>query len=93
MLRKLDAEELTSRTGLHDTNLARVKATQHYLVKCDHIFIVAKISRAITDQSLKSSLYTILSQHVQLEWEKSGGQSLKFAIVCTKSEVRQLHSS
>ncbi|KFY49525.1 hypothetical protein V496_09946 [Pseudogymnoascus sp. VKM F-4515 (FW-2607)] len=72
--------------GLHDTNLARVKATQDYLLRCDHIFIVAKISRAITDQSLKSSLYSILSRHAELEWEESAGKSMKVAVVCTKSE-------
>jgi len=73
--------------GLQDTNLARVRATQTYLMKCDHVFIVAKISRAITDQSLKSSLYDVLARHVPLEWEESAGKSLNLAIVCTKSEV------
>ena len=57
-------------------------------MKCNHIFIVAKISRAITDQSLKSSLFSVLSRHVPLEWEESGASSLKIAVVCTKSEVR-----
>jgi hypothetical protein len=79
--------------GLQDTNLARVRATQEYLVKCDHIFIVAKISRAITDQSLKSSLYKVLSRHVSVEWEESGAKSLRIAIVCTKSEVNWPFSS
>lgn len=56
-------------------------------MKCDHVFIVAKISRAITDQSLKSSLYTVLTRHVPLEWEESAGKNLKLAVICTKSEV------
>ncbi len=47
--------------GLQDTNLARVKATQDYLMRCNNIFIVAKISRAITDQSLQTSLFKVLS--------------------------------
>ncbi|KAF4493723.1 hypothetical protein FAGAP_10157 [Fusarium agapanthi] len=72
--------------GLQDTNLARVRATQDYLIKCDNIMIVAKISRAITDQSLKSSLFYVLSRHVPTEWEQSGAQRLKVAVVCTKSE-------
>ncbi|KAH6700598.1 hypothetical protein BKA61DRAFT_705543 [Leptodontidium sp. MPI-SDFR-AT-0119] len=72
--------------GLQDTNLARVRATQTYLMKCDNVFIVAKISRAITDQSLKSSLYSILARHAPVEWEESGVKSLNLAIVCTKSE-------
>jgi hypothetical protein len=73
--------------GLHDTNLARVRATQNYLLRCNNIFIVAKISRAVTDQSLKSSLFSALSLHIPLEWEESGGKSLNIAVVCTRSEV------
>ncbi|GAB1312304.1 Dynamin N-terminal domain-containing protein [Madurella fahalii] len=72
--------------GLQDTNLARVRATHDYLLKCNHIFIVAKISRAITDQSLRSSLFAVLSRHVPLEWEESAAKSLKIAVVCTKTE-------
>ncbi|KAH7133693.1 hypothetical protein EDB81DRAFT_859227 [Dactylonectria macrodidyma] len=72
--------------GLQDTNLARVRATQDYLIKCDNVFIVAEISRAITDQSLKSSLFWVLSRHVPMEWEQSGSKNFKLAVVCTKSE-------
>ncbi|KAI5462790.1 hypothetical protein BGZ63DRAFT_352526, partial [Mariannaea sp. PMI_226] len=72
--------------GLHDTNLARVRATQDYLIKCDNIIIVAKISRAITNQSLKSSLFFALSRHVPAEWEGSRATNFKIAVVCTKSE-------
>ncbi|KFY06936.1 hypothetical protein V492_07602 [Pseudogymnoascus sp. VKM F-4246] len=75
--------------GLHDTNLARVKATQDYLLRCDHIFIVAKISRAITDQSLKSSLYSVLSRHAELEWEESAGKSMKVAVDINVEAARQ----
>lgn len=56
-------------------------------MKCDNVFIVAKISRAITDQSLKSSLYNILARHAPIEFEESGAKNLNLAIVCTKSEV------
>ncbi|KAF4335290.1 hypothetical protein FBEOM_10865 [Fusarium beomiforme] len=72
--------------GLQDTNLARVRATQDYLMKCDNIIIVAKISRAITDQSLKYSLFYVLSRHMPTEWEQSGAKRLNVAVVCTKSE-------
>lgn len=58
-----------------------------YLMKCDNVFIVAKIARAITDQSLQSSLYSILARHAAVEWEESGMRSLNLAVVCTKSEV------
>ncbi|RFU23756.1 hypothetical protein B7463_g12581, partial [Scytalidium lignicola] len=72
--------------GLQDTNLAQVRTTQDYLLRCDHIFIVAKISRAITDQSLKSSLYYVLSKHIPLEWEASAGRFLNLAVICTRAE-------
>ncbi|OBT81787.1 hypothetical protein VE02_09856 [Pseudogymnoascus sp. 03VT05] len=75
--------------GLHDTNLARVKATQDYLLRCNYIFIVAKISRAITDQSLKSSLYSILSRNAELEWEESAGKSMKVAVDINVKSARQ----
>ena len=77
-------------SGLQDTNLARVRATHDYLLKCHHIFIVANISRAITDRSLQSSLFSVISRHVPLEWEESAAQSLKIAVVCTKTEVSTL---
>ena len=76
--------------GLQDTNLARVRTTQEYIMNCDNIFIVARIARAITDQSIRSSLYTILSQHMSREWENVGGRNINLAIVCTKSEVCRL---
>ena len=74
-------------SGLQDTNLARVRATQNYLLTCDHIFVVANISRAITDQSLKSSLYHVLAKHVPNEWETSAGRYLNVAVVCTRIDV------
>ncbi|KAH6623816.1 hypothetical protein F5144DRAFT_584407 [Chaetomium tenue] len=77
---------LTDLPGLQDTNLARVCATHDYLLRCNHILIVAKISRAITDASLKSSLFSVLSRHVPLEWEETGAKSLKIAVVCTGME-------
>ncbi|KAG8670948.1 hypothetical protein FPOAC1_004183 [Fusarium poae] len=79
--------------GLQDTNLARVRATQDYLIKCDTIIIVAKISRAITDQSLKSSLFYVLSRHMPIEWEQSGTQKLNVSVVCTKSDEIDLRTA
>ncbi|RYP61155.1 hypothetical protein DL769_007837 [Monosporascus sp. CRB-8-3] len=66
--------------GLQDTNLARVRGTERYLLKCDNILLVASIARAITDQSLKSSLYNVLSRHIPLSWEESGGKGLNVAV-------------
>ena len=56
-------------------------------MKCDNILVVANIARAITDQSLKSSLFKVLSRHVPLAWEESAGKGLNVAVVCTRSEV------
>ncbi|CEI60224.1 unnamed protein product [Fusarium venenatum] len=84
---------LSDLPGLQDTNLARVRATQDYLIKCDTILIVAKISRAITDQSLKSSLFYVLSRHMPMEWEHSGTQKLNVSVVCTKSDEIDLHTA
>ncbi|KAL1878541.1 hypothetical protein VTK73DRAFT_7882 [Phialemonium thermophilum] len=77
---------LTDLPGLHDTNLARVRVTQEYLLRCDHVLIVAKISRAITDQSLRSSLFMTLSRHVPTEWEEAGARRFNMAIVLTRTE-------
>ncbi|KAF7934874.1 uncharacterized protein EAE98_002919 [Botrytis deweyae] len=90
----LDAEVLKTGVvladlpGLQDTNLARVRATQKYLQSCDHVFIATKISRAITDTTLKSALYSELKRHVPLAWEESGGTNINFklAVICTRSE-------
>ena len=80
------------RLGLQDTNLARVRATQTYLMQCDNIFIVANIARATTNQSVKSSLLSILARlarNASLEVEESGGKGLNIAVICTKSEVNR----
>ncbi|KAF7956008.1 hypothetical protein EAE96_004929 [Botrytis aclada] len=90
----LDAEVLKTGVvladlpGLQDTNLARVRATQRYLQSCDHVFIATKISRAITDTTLKSALYSELKRHVPLAWEESGGTNINFklAVICTRSD-------
>jgi hypothetical protein len=75
--------------GLQDTNLARVRTTQKYILNCDHVFIVARITRAVTDNALQSALYSELARHMPLAWEKSGdlGMNLKVAVICTKTEV------
>jgi hypothetical protein len=78
--------------GLRDANLARVKVTQGYLMKCDRIFIVSKISRAITGQSEKSSLYSVLARNMPSQWNEHGEEQprerLNLSVICTTSEVR-----
>lgn len=53
------------------------------------MFIATRISRAITDATLKSALYSELKRHVPLAWEESGGTNINFklAVICTRSEV------
>ncbi|KAF5868070.1 uncharacterized protein Bfra_007265 [Botrytis fragariae] len=83
----LDAEVLKTGVVLADLP-ARVRATQKYLQSCDHVFIATKISRAITDTTLKSALYSELKRHVPLAWEESGGTNINFklAVICTRSD-------
>ncbi|EAQ83066.1 hypothetical protein CHGG_10884 [Chaetomium globosum CBS 148.51] len=82
----LNAQVLKTGVACRTPIFARVRATHDYLLRCHHILIVAKISRAITDASLKSSLFSVLSRHVPLEWEETGAKSLKIAVVCTGME-------
>ncbi|TLD06663.1 uncharacterized protein PgNI_08716 [Pyricularia grisea] len=82
--------------GLQDTNLARVRATQDYLMRCENVFVVANIARAITDQSLKSSLYNVLAKNVPLTWEEADSKGrglINIAVVCTKSEDINLRAA
>ncbi|KAJ5639534.1 uncharacterized protein N7484_007396 [Penicillium longicatenatum] len=72
--------------GLLDVNLARVRATQEYISRCDHIFLVANISRAITDQSLKSSLYAAMNHHAPQGLEVSARKESQIAVICTNAE-------
>ncbi|KAI9739990.1 MAG: hypothetical protein M1818_005046 [Claussenomyces sp. TS43310] len=71
--------------GLQDTDTAKVRATEKYLMDSDYVFVVAKLCRAVSDQSLKSSIYSTVSRHVPLDWEDRAAR-LKLAIVCTRSE-------
>ena len=66
-------------------NLKKVQITEDYLLNCHHFFVVANISRAVSDQSLKSSVLTALKQSMPYEWEANGLSNI--TVVCTKSEV------
>ena len=61
-------------------------------MKCDHIFVVAEINRAVASRSLQSSVSGILKRHVPIGWKASGGKHLGVVVICTKSEVRTLFS-
>jgi hypothetical protein len=43
----------------------------------------SRIFRAITDQSLKSSLYKVLPQHIPAAWKETADDRLNPAFVCT----------
>ncbi|OAL17741.1 hypothetical protein AYO22_11397 [Fonsecaea multimorphosa] len=73
--------------GRSDTNTARIKAGQMYLTTCDCVFILSNISRAVTDDSLKSSVYELLAQEMPLEWEMNRGERLQVIVICTKTDV------
>ena len=83
-------EKLIRRVGLQDVNLAKVRATERYLFTCDHVFVVARISRAISNQSLKNSLLQTLKNHIPNEWEQLAGKYMNLSIICTHSEVSRL---
>lgn len=78
---------LTSSTGLHDTNLARVKASKLYLLDCEEILIVAKIGRVITDQSVKAYLTNEATRLKTLRDQSPGDSQLKLTVICTASDV------
>jgi hypothetical protein len=61
--------------GLRDLNSARQAMTEHYVRQCHQIFVVARIDRAITDESIKQICE--LASHARLS---------KVDIVCTRSE-------
>jgi hypothetical protein len=78
--------------GLKDVNLARIRAAQEYLIRCDHVLIVENISRAISSESLKSSLFLVLPRQTlphraPTDRQQSDATKVKIAVVCTHSEV------
>jgi hypothetical protein len=64
--------------GLRDLNSARQAITERYIRQCHQIFVVAKIDRAITNESIKQIFD--LARRVELS---------KVDIVCTRSEEIQ----
>lgn len=63
-------------------NLARVRATLNYLIRCNNILIVEDINRAITSSSLRSSVFRVLSRHMPTEWHR-----MRIVVACTKTDV------
>lgn len=72
--------------GFGDTNLARVRATQQYLMRCDHLFMLTKITRAITDESLQSIIEKSMEKYASIDLKANARSQLALSIVCTHSE-------
>jgi hypothetical protein len=68
--------------GLRDLNSARQAVTERYVRACHQIFVVARIDRAITDESIRQI------------FELAHGRDLsKVDIVCTRSEDLQIREA
>ncbi|ERT01391.1 hypothetical protein HMPREF1624_02637 [Sporothrix schenckii ATCC 58251] len=79
--------------GLQDVNLARVRAAHEYVKQCDSILVVGRIARAISDQSLRSSLYTSLASHAPNEWQEQGAARLNIAVALSHAEDINVRSA
>ncbi|KIH92852.1 hypothetical protein SPBR_02337 [Sporothrix brasiliensis 5110] len=79
--------------GLQDVNLARVRAAHEYVLQCDSILVVGRIARAISDQSLRSSLYTSLASHAPNEWQEQGAARLNIAVALSHAEDINVRSA
>ena len=66
--------------------MAKVQATEEYLLKADHIFIVARIERAVSDQTVNESLLSALSRHIPNALDEKGVGALNVTMVCTHAE-------
>ena len=65
--------------GLRDLNSARKAITERYIRQCHQIFVVARIDRAITDESIKEIFR--LAKRANLS---------KVDVICTRSEDVQM---
>ncbi|KAF2462919.1 uncharacterized protein BDR25DRAFT_298822 [Lindgomyces ingoldianus] len=68
--------------GLRDLNSARKAITERYVRQCHQIFVVAKIDRAITDESIKE-IFELASR----------ANLSKIDVICTRSEEIQMREA
>jgi hypothetical protein len=68
--------------GLRDLNSARKAITERYVRQCHQILVVAKIDRAITDESIKE-IFELASR----------ANLSKIDVVCTRSEEIQMREA
>lgn len=73
-------------SGLRDINAAKVKMTENYIFQSQNIFVVVPIGRAITAETVKSSLAGALSQNVSLGLDRVA-QYFNVGVICTHSDV------
>ena len=64
--------------GLRDSNIARTRRVEQYLYRCDQVFVVANINRAVTDQSVKNQ---ICARGSELQSHRN------VCVVCTHADV------
>lgn len=68
--------------GLRDLNSARKAITERYVRKCHQIFVVARIDRASTDESIKE-IFELASR----------AKLTKVDVICTRSEDIQMREA
>ncbi|KAJ5195100.1 uncharacterized protein N7498_008538 [Penicillium cinerascens] len=73
--------------GLLDTSLAKVKAAQEYLSRCDRVFHVTDIRRALTNQLLETSLYSTAPHDASTSEGGSTKRWSRTAVICTMSDA------
>lgn len=77
---------LTDLPGLGDTNMARVRATQKYLLRCDHIFVLAKITRAVTDEGLQRIINKTIERYASIELRAPSRRRVPLSIIATHTD-------
>ncbi|KAF2688370.1 hypothetical protein K458DRAFT_414140 [Lentithecium fluviatile CBS 122367] len=73
---------ITDLPGLRDLNSARKAITERYVRKCHQIFVVARIDRAITDESIREIFELALRANLS-----------KIDVICTRSEEIQVREA
>jgi hypothetical protein len=68
--------------GLRDLNSARKAITERFVRRCDHVFVVANIDRATTNESIEKIFEMAQSLHLA-----------RVDVICTKSEVLELREA
>ncbi|MCJ1266316.1 hypothetical protein MMC22_006199, partial [Lobaria immixta] len=68
--------------GYRDTNLARVKKTEQYLIGCDEVFVVANIKRVTSDESVEAILKQSLGPRLK--------ENKSITVICTHADVYQI---